>query len=288
MIEINGVGVEVKNFPVGKFLESGRGEIYIERDQLAFTEMTSDNVVIWRWEGDHELLWLRFVKRYMDGLGVKSRLGITYMPYARMDRATNYLFTLPEVADVINELGFSEVAILEPHSDVTAALLKNSRAMSPTKTWLLEAAKDAIDFDVGYDFLAFPDAGAQKRYAELEGYNEIVGIKHRDSGDGHLGGYHLIGAEALENGSKVLICDDLCSYGGTFAAMSAAIKKVAPGAAIYLMVTHLEPSVYRGTMIDESPILKVFATNSLQSESEHAKVVLFDIASMKIINKEEQ
>jgi hypothetical protein len=70
--------------------------------------------------------------------------------------------------------------------------------------------------------------------------------------------------------------------------MSAAIKKVAPGAAIYLMVTHLEPSVYRGTMIDESPILKVFATNSLQSESEHAKVVLFDIASMKIINKEEQ
>jgi ribose-phosphate pyrophosphokinase len=205
-----------------------------------------------------------------------------------MDRATNYLFTLPEVADVINELGFIKVVVIEPHSDVATALLKNSAGESPTSTWMLKAVKAEIEFNPEVDFLAFPDAGAQKRYGGLRGYREVVGLKHRSAETGELGDYHLVGAAEIGVGAKVLICDDLCSYGGTFAAMSAAIVKEAPGALVYLMVTHLEPTVYRGSMLDGSPILRVFATNTLQNTAKHAKVALFDIASRKIIQNEEE
>ena len=269
MLYVNGEPLVMLPFPVG--------EVRIPSKQLE-AALTSPATIRFSYESDADLLHLFFLADHLAELNAPApHLVIDYMPYARMDRTSEDLFTLRSVTSRINALNFASVLVIEPHSDVTPALLSHVSTESPTSTWLLEAALDAVDFDIGYDYLLFPDAGAQKRYGDLaEHYNYLVGLKHRSHGK--LSQFQLVGPDSID-GAQVVVVDDLCSYGNTFIALAGlAADKYAPRA-IHLVVAHLEPSVYRGKLLDSPLIDTVFATNSIQPTPLHNKVRLYDVAS---------
>jgi ribose-phosphate pyrophosphokinase len=288
MLYVDDIKVEVKNFP--------NGETYMPIDQAALSEIGPSATLRLKYESDADLVHLDMLHDHIAKFHPECvmDLRVDYLPYSRMDRQTDYVFSLPTITKRINSLSFAAVTVQEPHSDVCMALLERSWAAYPSATWLLQAALEAVDFDASRDFLFFPDAGAQKRYAVLAGkYQHLVGFKHR----GDLGGlseYQVLGAEGLKDQSKIVIVDDLCSRGGTFVLASEALREFGREYAgidreIYLVVTHLENSVYQGKLLEanrEQPdgtyhcaVQGVFASTSMQEESQHELVHLYDIAS---------
>lgn len=265
MIKLNDVVVEIKQFPNGESLLNG--------DQISNAlDYVDHNSVHFKYETDADLIHLMLLKRYIDEsvhASAESSLNIAYMPYSRMDRKEgNSVFTLKYVADFINALKFDHVYVHESHSDVALALLNNSVAVHDSAV-LLGEAMEKIDFDITKDYLFYPDAGAQKRYSKLGNYKELVGFKKRNFETGQIESLQVVGD--MEPGRKVIIVDDLCSYGGTFMLSAERLKEIGAGD-IYLVITHCEDSIFKGKIPGSDLIKKVYTTDSIISESTDEKV----------------
>jgi ribose-phosphate pyrophosphokinase len=277
MIKVNGRTVEFETFP--------NGETKMVEDSI---NLNSNNQVHFKFEDDSDLMKLLFVNNYLISfIGVKSNsLIIYYMPYSRMDRSeSGSAFTLRYVADFINSMSFGIIEIIEPHSDVTPALVRNS-TVNMINYQLLPKVIEEVQFDTETDYLIFPDAGAQKRY-NLEGFNSLVGNKKRDFETGRITSFDLIG-EVETEGHKAIIVDDLSSYGGTFILTAQALLDRG-FYKTYLLVAHAEENIYEGDLLKKSAIDKVFTTNSiLDFPSSHdfkkitlgEKVKIYDIEEL--------
>jgi ribose-phosphate pyrophosphokinase len=265
MIKLNNVLVNFEEFP--------NGETRIDGLALSRAIDGHHSHVEFKYETDADLIKLMFVKRYIDSLTkAPSSLEISYMPYSRMDRAEGLsVFTLKYVADFINSLNFDTVAVHEAHSDVTAAVLNNCTAINEGIP-LLHAVMDEIGFDPEKDYVFYPDAGAQKRYSKLKKFNQLVGFKQRDFETGRIDKLDVVGD--MEPGGKVIILDDLCSFGGTFMLSAEKLKELGAGH-IYLAVTHCEESIFKGKIPESDLITKVYTTDSIINESQHDKVDIF-------------
>lgn len=257
MIKVNGIEVEFGQYPNGETLITG--------DKMPRRDFQPDWVEF-AYQSDADLVRLLFVKRYLDAkTTTATNLHVRYMPYSRMDRAEGEaVFTLRHVAGFINDLGFDRVMVDEPHSDVTCAVLDRAEAQYPTID-LLPQVLDRIGFDLTRDWLFFPDAGAQKRYAKLTGYQSAVGFKHRDFATGKLTGHLTVAFSSFEcpnydGTEKVLILDDLCSYGGTFVMASERLREMG-WAEVYLFVTHCENAMWDGKLLDN--IDGLYCTDSI-------------------------
>lgn len=259
MITINGFEVEFKTFP--------NGETHVIKDVFEHnvnTELDNKNIISFKYENDSDLLKLMFVKNHLDTISESYVvLIIQYMPYSRMDRSEEgSIFTLKYVANMINMMFFNTVLVIEPHSDVTCALIDRSTPIMITQP-LLDATLNDVQFDLEQDYVVFPDAGAQKRYAKMFGGNVLVGHKHRDFATGKITKFDLVGVPYPKpEGRKAIIVDDLCSYGGTFIATAEALK--AQGfSEIYLIVAHCEKSITAGNIFKTGLIDKVFTSDSI-------------------------
>ncbi len=244
MIKLNGVEIDFGFYPNGELRigKTAQGAL----DSAVEKFKRNVNVIRWIYEDDTDLMKLAVVNDYLHhhSEAAIKHLEIPYMPYSRMDRVTGTMpFTLRIVCDFINDMDFEYVKVWEPHSDVCMALLNNVEAFYPTIDLLPEVMKQ-MGFDKERDFLMFPDAGAQKRYASLTGFKSIVGFKHRDFKTGALTGEMQI---VLPPGTmhtherRVLILDDLCSRGGTFAMAVKALRSYGMGG-VSLFTTHCEMS----------------------------------------------
>ena len=89
---------------------------------------------------------------------------IPYFPAARQDRVMvdGEPLTVKVYADIINSLGFKKVVILDPHSEVTPALLNNS-VIVPNHIFI----KKVIEVLNKPFFLVSPDGGALKKIYKL-------------------------------------------------------------------------------------------------------------------------
>lgn len=257
MIKVNGKEVRFIQFP--------NGEIQIDTDSLP-EKGWHIQYISFKYENDSDLIKLMFVKQFIesncfyDGL-----LVVYYMPYSRMDRSENGSpFTLKYVANFINNLGFERVKIIEPHSDVTPALIDNSESLY-INFLLIEKVREAVGFDDERDFLVFPDSGASKRYSRMKASNVLVGHKNRDFATGKIKSLQLVG-EYDVTGNKAIIVDDLSSYGGTFVATSNALKELG-FKEIYLLVAHAENSIFKGKLFEH--VDKVFTTDSILTEQDY-------------------
>lgn len=210
-VYINHLPVVVEKFP--------NNETHIKAVPSRFS---MGNEVELHFDGDHDLFTLMFVRKQIRD--ASCSLTMRYVPYSRMDRQIGgEVFSLKHFCDFINWLDFSYVVIDEPHSDVAPALLNNVRATSSVRE-MLPLVEKRIGFDKDVDYLVFPDAGAQKRYADLKGYKTLVGHKHRDPKTGRIEKLEIVGdvpdentnSRSLDERPIALILDDLCSYGGTF------------------------------------------------------------------------
>ncbi|MFC3799355.1 ribose-phosphate pyrophosphokinase [Cohnella sp. GCM10012308] len=272
MIRLNGQTLLFETYP--------NGETRVKGEQiLALARGTDGNRIAIKYETDADLIKLLFVKSYLDDRGLGSAtLDIYYMPYSRMDRTEGAsAFTLKYTAQMINAMNFERVTVVEPHSDVTLALLDRSEALYPTLE-LLGRVTAETGFDPAADYLFFPDAGAQKRYGRVEGFRQLVGSKQRDFATGRIQKLDVAG-DVDRTGFKAVIVDDLCSYGGTFLLSAERLRELG-ASRIYLLVTHCENAVHLGKLPASGLIDRVFTTDTILDGPSTDFIQIYPIGGM--------
>lgn len=160
------------------------------------------------------------------------------MPFAfgaRQDRRNisgDILFGAKYYADIINAVGFNEVAIVDPHSNVIAGLINNRRIISAGDVLVGQFGRK---FGSYYAGVIAPDAGATARAYDvaekIRAPKVIQAWKHRDVADGHITGF---GIEPIEAGEYLMV-DDICDGGGTFNGLASILPE---GVVCDLYVTH--------------------------------------------------
>jgi ribose-phosphate pyrophosphokinase len=130
-------------------------------------------------------------------------------------------FDLKVVTNMINSINADRVWILEPHSNITLDLIKNSKGIY--MNW---------DKIVGDNVRVYPDAGAAKRYPMRE--NTIVCDKVRDETGNPT--VTIPNPELLE-GKDCFIVDDYCDGGRTFTNLANQLKNFG-ARTVSLCVTH--------------------------------------------------
>jgi ribose-phosphate pyrophosphokinase len=165
-------------------------------------------------------------------------LGLPLVPGCRQDRLNDsgdMLFTLKSVAKAINACGFKKVRVLDPHSDVTAALITNCE-VTHMDDIIAQAVSQKVIESTDYVGVIAGDGGAEKRAgkaARTLGLPLIHAWKRRDVTTGALTGF---GIEPLPAPGKYLIVDDLCDGGGTFIGLADELER--SGHTADLFVTH--------------------------------------------------
>lgn len=231
--------------------------------------------IVWLYRDISEQVLLYNIVKHLKNIGAgPMRLFMPYVPNARMDRVHDRRREVPTLkffADFINDLGFSEVHILDPHSDTTTMLLDRVRLM-PRKRFF-EKAVTAFKPDV----IVFPDAGAMKRYHH--GGNFLYAEKDRDWATGKIKSVIVHNPLGLSLGQNTwaLISDDICSKGGTFFHVGKALKEIGVGH-VGLYVSHCEDSIRDGKLFSgESPIETVYTTDSIEREYKNDRLVVFPV-----------
>ena len=204
-----------------------------------------------------------------------TRLGlfIPYFPGARQDRASpGTALTVKVYADIVNAMNLDKVVVVDPHSDVTRAVL-HCEAVSAAEILKLHNAQ--------YDALISPDAGAEKKafdIAQTLGIKHVIfARKHRDVATGKLSGFSIDTSNWPPN--KCLLVDDICDGGGTFVGLAShCIKQHAHLWYADLYVTH---GIFSAGLDHlHKHFGKIITTNSLPQANEGLDVIdLFPIGN---------
>jgi len=259
MITINNTVMNIKHFPDNTMIMLDL--------KIPLTSHKCPIEIVWQYENSEEQLWLyyfvNFIKDNCNYRYNKLHLILPYLPNARMDRTKNEndVHVLKYFCKFINDLNFETVVCFDIHSSVGSSMLNNLKHIMP-----IETIRKVIN-KCKPDFVFYPDEGAMKRYSDLIKFSYLYGMKKRNWEDGKIVGVEIINPsnESIV-GKKILIIDDITSYGGTFYYAGKALKNEMVGD-IYLYVTHCENSVMdeeKGLLNKEdNPIIKIFTTNSL-------------------------
>ena len=241
------------------------------------------NIITLNYETDIDIAILSIISRFLRDEHPQSfnRLIMRYIPYERMDRKiTGYIFSLKYFCQMINELHFDEVYVMNAHSSVSTALLDRVIEM--------DISQNIYDIVIpeSTDCIFYPDNGAKKRYSELFTANKgsyinqklsalpyFFGDKKRDLDTGHILYYNLVDAPDLTD-KNVLIVDDLCSMGFTFL-MAAKSLKEAGAKTVSLYVSHCENSIFKGELLTTDWVDKIYTTHSLLHDG-HEKITFLD------------
>ena len=274
MITVNGIEIVRKTFPDGSLclLDLDNSLLYPNRNYE----------IVWLYEGDYEIFMLICIVKHLRSKmynNVSFNLTMPYVVNSRLDRthSDNEVFTLKYFAEIINDLKFNKVLIVDPHSIVSEALIDNVCVLRPHNI-----IDDAINKMRSLNefkrelVIYFPDDGSYKRYKDMpcfKDFNCIYGKKERDWETGKILGIEIYD----KNGSKltnelencdVLMVDDIISYGGTLAYSADKLKEM--GAAhISAYATHVENSILdeeKGTLLKrykDKIIDTVYTTNSI-------------------------
>lgn len=244
------------------------GEIRFDLSQL---ELTGSRIKLTlRFENNSELMELFFLKKHLDAAHRLTPVDLImpYIPYSRMDRTEGIeVFTLKYFAEFINGLDFRYVQVLEPHSNVSLALIDRLLVSTLKDLGLVSETVSTIERQTGQKpVLFYPDAGAMKRYAkEHEGQHQgefMYAEKTRDFRTGKILDLTLLG-DCKRHSKVALIIDDLSSYGGTFMYSAEALKEEG-FEHIFLLIAHAENVIRDGSLLEsDSPVEHVFTTDSI-------------------------
>lgn len=290
MISVNGEVIKLGKFPDGT---------------LAMTDLPLDIIktnnpktmihVVWKWENHDEQVWLDYFMQWLHSQSefrnYDTILYMYYCPNARMDRVKARLregFTLKYFANTINRMRFTRVVLGDVHSPAALALFDNvvHDAFAREIRTVIQMSEP--------DVIMFPDAGAHARYLTMmidfmassifaEGFPIVlIGEKGRDWKSGKIIEYKIAGGDAPVTGLKVLIIDDICSYGNTFIEAGKMLKE--RGARqVDLYVSHCETSVTKpGGLFtrEDNPITMLYTTNSLVRDK-HPQIIEIPIAGLE-------
>ena len=205
----------------------------------------------------------------LKGLGIKDiSVFIPYFLGARSDRkfekgGSNYIKDV--IAPIINLQGYSNVQVLDPHSDVIEACINNFN-----KTDNLQFTKMCIRDILGDNLtknditIISPDAGALKKIYDIAAFNYniedvVVATKHRDIKTGKILSTN-VPLEDKHSKKTFVIFDDICDGGRTFVEIAKVVKEKYPENNIFLFVTH---GIFSNSFLELSKYFtRVYSTNS--------------------------
>lgn len=251
MIYVNGQGVKQEHFSAGEL------KIKLNPSSRATID------IIWNYENDSEFFTLACIRSYYASK--PCILYLPYLPHARMDRVKNPedVFTLKTFAWMINTLQFERVYVWDAHSNVGPALIDRCEDVT-AQNWIEEAIKTLGTNNL---VLFFPDEGAMKRYGTMfSDIPQTFGIKKRNWETQKIEGYMVVNEDIVKD-KRVLIVDDICSYGNTFVTAAKALHE-AGAVDINLYITHCEDAIGKGNVFTCGLINKVFTTTSLIRSNE--------------------
>ena len=205
--------------------------------------------------------------------GVKDiSVFITYFIGARSDRkfvdgGSNYIKSV--ISPIINLQGYSEVTVLDPHSDVIEACINNFRKKS-NKEFADKCFKDIRHHDENLSnskiTIISPDAGALKKVYDIAGDNGIkdviVASKVRDvaGGSGKILFTDVPLNSSHTDDRTYIIYDDIFDGGRTFIEIAKVVREKLPNANLYLCVTH---GIFSSGLLELSNYFtKIYSTNS--------------------------
>lgn len=276
MIRVQNTSVKVGHFPDNTQLIK-----FDPFEELYFDHIedwdTQPITIDWIYESDEELITLMYLTQHLRSHGFKDiRLFVPYLPNARQDRVKTDedVFTLKYFAQMINWLNFNRVTVLDPHSNVSIALIDRIDVLQP-RAYIQEAFRILYEDKNEWDnkiLVFFPDEGSMKRYSEHFDGPYVYGNKVRDFATGKIKSLQLCGDVELIKDARILIIDDICSRGGTFIMSAEALKK-AGAKEVNLYVTHCENNALTGNLFDN--VNKVFTTKSIVHKPELAEKVIY-------------
>lgn len=236
--------------------------------------------VITRISSMNDLFILLQVNQILQHEGVKINiLTILYLLGARCDRR----FSLGEAidADIIQQLigkvSAEYISFLDPHSINKNNFDFISSEKIGTKYNLISKKLDLYQCNICY-----PDEGAAKRYSSVLKPHPacLMGEKHRKP-DGIS--IKLIESIQLDTNKPILVIDDLCDGGGTFAVLANELDAIYPDFKREIWVTHaIQKS---GIELLASNYNKVYITNSYknwENENLPENVTVIDVTDGNI------
>lgn len=261
MIKVNGAVIEQNHFPDGTLL--------LKTEDIDKGSYYNPVSIEWFYENDSELFTIICLAKKVR----RKILYLPYIPHARQDRVKDKsdTFTLKYFAEVINSLEFEHVHVLDPHSNVSAALIDRVVIENPYQ-YVGEVIGKIYCSDL---VMFYPDEGASKRYTDMINKPYAFGIKKRDWQTGQIQGLDVIDNGIDLKDKTILIIDDICSRGGTFYHSAKKLKELGV-ASIYLYVTHCENTILEGEVLTSGLVEKVFTTNSIFTK-EHEKVEVIEL-----------
>ncbi|CAM1370260.1 Ribose-phosphate pyrophosphokinase [Tenacibaculum sediminilitoris] len=198
----------------------------------------------------------------LKNMGIKKlHVVLPYFPAARQDRlmVSGEPLSVKVYAEIINAQNYESVAIFDPHSEVTPALLNNCKVIDNHK--FIEQITQQLSDDL---LLISPDGGALKKIykvaAYLQNYEVVECSKSRNVKTGQLTGFKVY-ADDLQ-GKDCLLVDDICDGGGTFLGLAKELKAKNAGN-LYLAVSHGIFS--KGFEELEKHFTKIFTTDSFKT-----------------------
>ena len=273
MIKVNDKVIEQEKF--------GDGTLKCDAPNIFYPYLEDNNnniyKITWCYDNDAELfaLWCLVQNIEQNDPNSKKILYMPYIPHARQDRnVSGRLFTLKYFSQIINAMNFFQVWVVDPHSDVSTALINRGHVdkLNDIHAKHFLWYKKDYDSDENTIQIMFPDNGAAKKYkGTVWGDSDpIIGYKHRNT-EGTIDSYELHGLKPTTK--KVIIIDDICSYGGTFVNAAKELRKQGVET-IYLAINHCENNILKGKVFDI--IDKVFTTDSICT-IEHPKLYVENI-----------
>lgn len=220
---------------------------------------STDSVTITtRIQAFNDLGFLLLANDALQQMGIrKIHLFLPYFPGARQDRVMikGEPLTVKVYANLINQCEFETVTIIDPHSEVTPAILNNVQVVN-NHHFVKKCLAETYDYQ-----LISPDGGALKKAYKLaqflDGKEVIECSKKRDVQTGKLNGFAVY-ADDLQGKTCVLV-DDICDGGGTFLGLATELKKKQAGDLI-LIVTH---GIFSKGLQELSQYFsKIYTTNS--------------------------
>lgn len=262
MLKVDTYMVRITEFPDGTKRIEIPAAVFMPSSSEKVFEHPITKTITWCYDSDDEVFsLLAIADRIKTAFPVVNlELNMPYIPNARMDRVKSKqeVFTLKTFCNLINSVGFSKVRVLDPHSDVSAALINNIE-ITPT---LARLAYDFYPQDKNF-LVMYPDAGAAKKFNMFK--EHIVGNKARDWSTGSIYDYCIIDNGIDVKDRNILIVDDICSYGGTFLLAAKALKAMGANE-IYLHVDHCENSILNGELIKSGLLSGITTTDSIYTK----------------------
>jgi len=247
------------------------GEPHIKINQA--TDVSSGVTITCRLNSFHDVGLLCLAADALKRMGaVIENIVIPYFPAARQDRVMvkGEPLSVKVYADIVNSLGAKHITVLDPHSEVTPALLNN--CVTVPNYNFMKRVVEQIGNDV---ILISPDGGALKniyKVSEYLGGMEVVECsKSRNVKTGELTGFKVF-ADDL-HGKDCVIADDICDGGGTFNGLAKVLKDKNAGK-LYLAVTHGIFS--NGLSKLKENFTHIFSTNSIK-DSEDESVTIINV-----------